>query len=116
MFQAGIDRKIIKEFTGHVSDAVEKYQVTSDAPREHLSDVLYGQNSEKITNEECLCNASDQSNVEVQLSRVKRVWEMQRNPCQLTKNPMLLTLSVSYWKVLSQEQQKLNSRLSSVTE
>ena len=29
LFQAGIDRKIVKEYTGHVSDAVDKYQITS---------------------------------------------------------------------------------------
>ena len=28
LFQAGVDRKIIKEFTGHVSDALDKYQMT----------------------------------------------------------------------------------------
>ena len=28
LFQAGVDRKLIKEFTGHVSDAIDKYQVT----------------------------------------------------------------------------------------
>ena len=30
LFQAGVDRKLVKEFTGHVSDAMDKYQVISD--------------------------------------------------------------------------------------
>ena len=30
LFQAGADVKIVKEITGHVSDAVHKYQTTSD--------------------------------------------------------------------------------------
>ena len=28
MFQGGIDRKIMKEVTGHQSDAVDAYQIT----------------------------------------------------------------------------------------
>ena len=42
LFQARIDRKIIKEFTGHVSDAVDAYQVTSDEQRQKLSEVITG--------------------------------------------------------------------------
>ena len=45
LFQADLDRKIIKEFTGHVSDAVDKYQVTSNAQREKLSSVLRGKSA-----------------------------------------------------------------------
>ena len=37
LFQKGVDRKLIKEFTGHTSDAVDNYQVTSDAQREEMS-------------------------------------------------------------------------------
>ena len=40
LFQAGIDRKLVKEFTGHVSDAIDKYQVTSDAQRNDMSKIL----------------------------------------------------------------------------
>ena len=29
LFQAGVDHKLVKEFTGHSSDAVDKYQITS---------------------------------------------------------------------------------------
>ena len=28
LFHAGIDKKIIREFTGHRSDAIDQYQVT----------------------------------------------------------------------------------------
>ena len=40
LFQAGIDRKIVKEYTGHVSDAVDKYQIMSAAQKERLSEIL----------------------------------------------------------------------------
>ena len=40
LFQARIDRKIIKEFTAHVSDAVDAYQATSDEQRQKLSEVI----------------------------------------------------------------------------
>ena len=48
LWQAGIDRKIIKEFTSHVSDAVDKYQVTSEAQRQELSSVLKGEVVQKM--------------------------------------------------------------------
>ena len=40
LFQTGIDQKIVKEITGHASDALEKYQVTSKKQREHVSKIL----------------------------------------------------------------------------
>ena len=43
LFQAEVDRKVVKEFTGHASDAVDKYQVTSEAQKEKLSKILHGE-------------------------------------------------------------------------
>ena len=40
MFQAGIDRKIVKEVTGHRPDAIDKYQITSDLQRRQVSEVI----------------------------------------------------------------------------
>ena len=40
LFQAGIDRKLVKEVTGHRSDAVDCYQITSEAQREKLSNII----------------------------------------------------------------------------
>ena len=37
LFRAGVPRKLVKEATGHTSDAVDKYQITSDAQREMMS-------------------------------------------------------------------------------
>ena len=40
LFHAGIDRKLVKEFTGHSSDAVDHYQITSDLQRKAMSEVV----------------------------------------------------------------------------
>ena len=40
LFQAGVDRKLVKEATGHHSDAVDKYQLTSHEQRRHMSNIL----------------------------------------------------------------------------
>ena len=40
LFRAGKNVKLIKEITGHVSNAVEKYEVTSDEQRIELSSIL----------------------------------------------------------------------------
>ena len=45
LFQAGIDTKIVKELTGHVSDALNKYQITSNAQKEQVSMILNGSKS-----------------------------------------------------------------------
>ena len=45
LFNAGVDRKIVKEFTGHTSDAVDQYQITSHAQREELSKIIAGEKS-----------------------------------------------------------------------
>ena len=42
LFQAGVDRKLIKEFTGYCSDAVDQYQITSDTQRENMSKSIDG--------------------------------------------------------------------------
>ena len=42
LFQAGTNVKLIKEITGHISSAVEKYETTSDQQRIHLSNILQG--------------------------------------------------------------------------
>ena len=43
LFRAGVDRKLVKEATGHSSDAVNKYQLTSDEQREKMSKIVQGQ-------------------------------------------------------------------------
>ena len=46
-FQAAVDRRFIKEFTGHPSDAVDKYQVTSHEQCKKLSAVISGENCDR---------------------------------------------------------------------
>ena len=40
LFQAGVDRKLLKEMSGHKSDAVECYAITSDKQREKLCNII----------------------------------------------------------------------------
>ena len=40
LFRAGVERKLVKECTGHSSDAVDKYQITSDEQRQKMSKIL----------------------------------------------------------------------------
>ena len=42
LFQAGVDRKLVKEFSGHSSDAVDAYQITSHDQRKAISAVISG--------------------------------------------------------------------------
>ena len=52
LFQNGIDRKLIKEFTGHVLDAVDNYAVTSDEQRAEMSKIIHGEKAvEKVLKE-----------------------------------------------------------------
>ena len=61
LFQAGVDRKIIKEFTGHVSDVVNRYQITS------LRRILHGEKQKEIAKaEEC-------TKLEVKVKSVKTI-------------------------------------------
>ena len=72
LFQANVDRKLVKEATGHSSDAVDAYQITSDAQRQKLSEIIAGQSTaappvvnvveeivEKVKNVSIQCNDSN---------------------------------------------------------
>ena len=51
LFQQGVNKKLVKEFMGHVSDAVDQYQVTSDKQHEEMSNIIQGNNVEQNTKE-----------------------------------------------------------------
>ena len=40
LFQAGVQRKLVMETTGHTSDAVDTYQITSDEQHQKISKIL----------------------------------------------------------------------------
>ena len=40
LFQAGVGCKLVKEATGHRSDVIDTYQITSDEQREVMSKIL----------------------------------------------------------------------------
>ena len=50
LFQAGVDQKIVKEITVHVSDAVNKYQVTSMKQKENVSKILKVSDNVQVKN------------------------------------------------------------------
>ena len=47
LFQAGVDAKIVKEVTGHASDALNKYQITSEEQKSDVSVILKGDSKNK---------------------------------------------------------------------
>ena len=48
LFQAGQNVKLIKEVTGHISDAVEKYETTSDRQRMEISSIIQGEQCAEV--------------------------------------------------------------------
>ena len=52
LFQAGVDKKkIVREITGHVSDALDKYEITSKKQKEHVSKILNNAKEPQIEQE-----------------------------------------------------------------
>ena len=49
LFRAGVQHKLVKEATGHSSDAIDKYQITSDEQREMMSKVIAGQHVDQVS-------------------------------------------------------------------
>ena len=78
LFQAGVDRKILKEFTGHVSDAVDKYQITSEVQRQRLSEVISGEkvNKTKVVSVDEKEEKDHNNSVEVVVTSEESVGQM----------------------------------------
>ena len=43
-FRAGVEHKFVKEATGHLSDAVDKYQITGHDKKLMISNIIQGRN------------------------------------------------------------------------
>ena len=52
LFRVGVQRKLVKEETGHRSDAIDKYQITSDKQREMLSAIIARRPDEEVCEKE----------------------------------------------------------------
>ena len=64
LFQAGQDVKLVKEITGHVSDAVHKYQNTSDEQQMRASNIIQqGVENIKLSEAEPMVLVSEPSKV-----------------------------------------------------
>ena len=48
LFQAGVPKKIICEFTGHRSDALDRYEVTSEDQKEKVTKIIAGEIDQEI--------------------------------------------------------------------
>ena len=49
LFRGGIDRKLVKETSGHCSDVVDAYQITSDEQREKMSKIIGNNPAETVS-------------------------------------------------------------------
>ena len=58
LFRGGVDRKLVKESTGHSSDAVDKYQITSDEQRQMMSRIIAGNQGHVSENETKILDAN----------------------------------------------------------
>ena len=63
LFRAGKNVKLIKEITGHVSNAVEKYEITSDQQRMELSSIIQGEEVNEIKAPSQLCKDTETNQV-----------------------------------------------------
>ena len=80
LFQADVDRKLIKEMSGHRSDVVDCYTITSDEQRAKLSAIIGGENESNAEKEKknqtvrvtngCDKNTSTETERGVSLSQV----------------------------------------------
>ena len=64
LFQAGVDKKLIREISGHRSDAIDKYAETSHTQREHISNILAGNNCDENDSNNKVgeqCNVEEES-------------------------------------------------------
>ena len=71
LFHPGVDKKVIREYTGHQSDALNQYQVTSEEQKRHVSDVIAGKNikGESIDGSDsmaCICKKKHIKSIEMQ--------------------------------------------------
>ena len=99
LFQAGVDHKLIKEFTGHSSNAVDKYAITSEAQRESLSHIIARKPQE---NDDCVI----ESKVKEVVSNDTERSDMEVNiDLNVTSNPMTKCSCNCEGKVLQKERE-----------
>ena len=87
LFQAGVQRKIVKECSGHTSDAVDKYQITSDHQRQCVSKILQSKpmatsNSSNATAKEVRGDAVEVSDPQVDVQSNKSAPKSKECNCQ----------------------------------
>ena len=81
MFQAGVDKKLIREISGHRSDATDKYSETSHAQRRHISNILAGTDSGNVAKDE----SSKVKSIEVEKKSDASSTQSQKHSCNCHK-------------------------------
>ena len=91
LFRSGMDRKLVKEYSGHTSDAIDAYQITSDEQRETISRVISGpkevteQENQKCKGELAMSVCDKTANLvigcqcktqEIQLNQTEKIGEL----------------------------------------
>ena len=66
LFQAGVQRKLVKEVTGHTSDAVDQYQITSVEQRKALSHIIVNKSSNEVKEVESKIGHNDRNGINVE--------------------------------------------------
>ena len=65
LFQSGVDPKLIREFTGHRSDALHDYEVTSDQQRQQMSNIIQGEVCSETKKNELKCKQDVSNDLEI---------------------------------------------------
>ena len=95
LFRAGMDRKIVKEHTGHRSDAMDAYQITSEEQRQNVSNILCKKPSETASVPIVEGNEKDMGDVDVDVDvRKDEVGEAQIVVKQNEQNKVKCTSNV----------------------
>ena len=103
LFQAGTSSKLVKEITGHVSDAVNKYQSTSDAQRMAVSSIIQGDSpklSEAAGFEIVQDSPKISDEVKFKLPKLNLSLNKEENLCEVTKDEENVGLASNVTEVI----------------
>lgn len=68
MYETGMDKKLVRDLTRHCSNAVLKYKHTSNDMKNHVSQVLYGNQNSHVPAAKLSCKSPSATQVKCELS------------------------------------------------
>ena len=80
LFNAGVDRKLVKEFTGHASNVLDQYQITSHDQRKQISNIIADRQTHMnppVTVENQESDPKNVNNVEIQIKNKENVNQLE---------------------------------------